>query len=297
MSPVILPKGVNIILRKPTAFTTLEIKILNRRRERFLMGFTLIELLVVIAIIALLMSILMPALGRAREQAKSVVCQSNLRHWGSIFSMYAGDNNGWFWSGDMSRGGWKQYWWIDPLRPYYYNEPQIRFCPVAIKLRDEGARDPFAAWGPYRQTHDECGSYGMNNWVCNPLPEVEFIHGREATKDNWRTVYVKGAANIPLFLDSAIVEGKPYHFDTPPQYNGDISTWGVSSLQMKRFCLDRHNGSVNGLFLDFSVTRIGLKQLWTFQWHRSFETNGPWTTAGGAKPDDWPDWMRKFKDF
>ncbi len=58
------------------------------RRNR---GFTLIELLVVIAIIALLMSILMPALGQAREQAQRVVCLTNLRGLGVAFNFYAGD--------------------------------------------------------------------------------------------------------------------------------------------------------------------------------------------------------------
>lgn len=54
-------------------------------------GFTLIELLVVIAIIALLMSILMPALGRAREQARQVVCLTNLKGLGNAINTYAGE--------------------------------------------------------------------------------------------------------------------------------------------------------------------------------------------------------------
>lgn len=59
-------------------------------------GFTLIELLVVMSIIALLISILLPCLGAAKEQAKRVVCQGQLRQIGIGYHMYADDNDGSF---------------------------------------------------------------------------------------------------------------------------------------------------------------------------------------------------------
>lgn len=64
--------------------------------QRSTRGFTLIELLVVIAIIALLIGILLPALGRARDSARQTRCLSNTRSMGLALNLYANDQKSWF---------------------------------------------------------------------------------------------------------------------------------------------------------------------------------------------------------
>jgi prepilin-type N-terminal cleavage/methylation domain-containing protein/prepilin-type processing-associated H-X9-DG protein len=68
---------------------------MKRRARTNFNGFTLVELLVVSGIIALLISILIPVLGRARDKANQTACLSNLRQIGTAFRMYAGDNKDW----------------------------------------------------------------------------------------------------------------------------------------------------------------------------------------------------------
>src|SRR5688572_28250074 len=83
-----------------------EPRIVKTNRRLSTHGFTLIELLVVVSIIALLIGILLPALGRARESGRQTLCASNARQWGLGQNNYLADNKGVFaWDGDDISGG------------------------------------------------------------------------------------------------------------------------------------------------------------------------------------------------
>lgn len=255
--------------------------------QRSKSGFTLIELLVVIAIIALLLSIMLPVLSKVKNGARTMICQSRLKQWGLILTMYADDHNafllkGWYEGCDLD-GIWPFVVW-----PWREKNPELGYCPMAEKTIDDGARPPFAAWG----TKDEVfyGSYGINSWALNPPREVIETEGHP-TSNNWRRIDVKGASRIPLLLDSQWVDGWPEDTDEPMDAEDRI--WNdcpdATKNNMWRFSVNRHDEHLNTLFLDTSVRKIGLKQLWRLKWHRTFNT--------GVQRDDWPDWMANFKDY
>jgi len=269
-------------------------------------GFTLIELLVVIAIIALLMAILMPALQRVKKQAQSVACMSRLKSWGLMFKFYTDDYDGSFNPGWDNATGGEAHLWPNALRPYYRDEWDMLLCPTAIRIENEGAASSGGfAQGTFMATWRDLAtpngdtvrfefSYGINNWT-NAMTGPR---GDRPEEWFWKTTGVTGQYRIPVFGDSTWHDAWPRHTDNPPQFpHGFLGGNQGTEDEMNHFCIDRHNGWTNLLFMDWSVRHVGLKELWTLKWHREFETENMWTKAGGCAPSDWPQWLRKYKEY
>jgi prepilin-type N-terminal cleavage/methylation domain-containing protein len=256
-------------------------------------AFTLIELLVVIAIIALLMAILMPALQRVKKQVKEVICQTQLKQLGLALEMYADDNEGHF------MDDWKSWCWGDNsknvLWKYYKNE-KVRICPMSKTVEDGSSRGgKFRTWR--YDTPPFISSYCLNAYILNPSIDLDSYDTCPAG-DFWRSVGARGTGSVPLIGDGGVWDGHPKHLDDPPEYDGaPIVTGSGEHNEMLRFCINQHEGGINIAFMDWSARKVGLKELWTLKWHRNFNMSGPWTQAGGVMPENWPDWMRRFKDY
>ena len=278
-----------------------------RHDEGHLAAFTLIELLVVISVIVMLVAILLPTVHRVRKQAAGTVCQSKLRQWAFLFSpdttqdldkpVFRPERARWI--GPLY--GWPEGEWL-PEMVYRYG-PQVRdlfLCPIASRPEradGQGARgSTFYTWCFARAADQkgpvvDKGSYGINPGVYNMgIPSVD---GEKYSGSAHWAAPPPGteAAYVPVLLDSGCVVAWYMDYRSPPPpYEGCPSS-GYD------ICINRHDGGINVLFVDWSVHKVGLKELWTLRWNRDFDPRGPWTKAGGVKPEDWPQWLRRFKDY
>ena len=193
--------------------------------------FTLIELLVVIAIIAILASMLLPALNQARISAKKIACVNNLKQLGLMVNEYVDDHNGIIFEYLPGSRPWYRADYGELFKGSYIDNSNRKLfvCPADVK--------------PFNIDNSNLNySYGLNIYITsdsNPLTRAV----KRASQPSKAAVFIDAEDDGAELFGS--VDGRPYRLDN-----------SVDNVVYNYAAAARHGNAINVLYLDFHVDCI-----------------------------------------
>ena len=231
-------------------------------------AFTLIELLVVISIIALLIAILLPALGKAKEAARTIQCMSNIRQLSVAAYTFAADNDRTFGGHRNASNGGIQ--WAIVLSDYYGDTDDALRCPVAA--------DPKITGGPGTPGYYNQNGTATSSWTMISQQLIDYGDGSRLyeggyTLNAWTDGVgphnfpeyvvdsfddVRRPSDFLLFGEGARRSAWPLYSDPDPTPEQEVANFGI---HFSRFGLDRHNERINISMLDGSGSTVPVVDL------------------------------------
>lgn len=272
-----------------------------RSPRRVRIGFTLVELLVVIGIIALLISILLPALSQAQRQGRAIKCMSSLRQLGIAYNMYANENKGW-WPAAVHNAATgtpipikdPEIRWPDMLQRYISQNAQVGYNELT-KLRKNSVIWGCPEWAKAidaldtNLTDNLRPGYGMNVYPLGDYKQPctlsssagdysnkgRYFKQTEWTKPSDRALLADSVTHVVIVLNEASAKaditstrkwypvGPGESLPTDAFYIDGNRHGPVAATRAKQYS----NRFINQLFCDGHVSPVSVKEAWNAIWY------------------------------
>lgn len=226
--------------------------------KRLKKSFTLIELLVVIAIIAILASMLLPALNKAKTTAKRIQCVANLKTFGQYVTIYINENKDYivpmYWTNGKTGGYWYNTLplYIEGKDMYSANLFKKSRCPNGRERTNTGATNTYWCYGFYGM-YGLTGSYPhyrrIQDLKKKSLSSMAYII--DFPEPNFRTDNINISSAVDSYLPGT---GNAY-----PQISTSTGRMNDSYFYRNDYLSGRHGDAISMLFLDTHVSVMASK--------------------------------------